>query len=122
MNVCLACANLIAKSEAEILELALETMGGHQRAIIGSLSIREIHQDRNAFCKAVFEAGAVDLATIGLTVVSYTLKLLSAGYMQHLGIGQTAKIKKDARIGIANATMKVNITQHNANQQRMMSM
>ena len=47
---------------------------GHQRAIMGNMTVEEIYQDRKKFAKQVFEVASSDLIQMGITVVSYTLK------------------------------------------------
>jgi len=50
------------------------TLEGHQRAIMGSMTVEEIYKDRKKFSKQVFEVASSDLVNMGITVVSYTLK------------------------------------------------
>ena len=49
-------------------------MEGHQRAIMGQMSVEEIYQDQKAFSKRVFEVATIDLMLMGLELISYTLK------------------------------------------------
>ena len=42
-------------------QVALETLEGHQRAIMGSMTVEEIYRDRKKFSKAVFEVASSDL-------------------------------------------------------------
>lgn len=69
-----ACEQFLGKSEAEIQHIALVTLEGHQRAIMGSMTVEEIYKDRKKFSKQVFEVASSDLVNMGITVVSYTLK------------------------------------------------
>merc|ERR1719347_248107 len=69
-----ACEQFLGKTEDEITQVALETLEGHQRAIMGSMTVEEIYRDRKKFSKAVFEVASSDLVNMGITVVSYTLK------------------------------------------------
>lgn len=69
-----ACEQFLGKSEAEINHIALVTLEGHQRAIMGSMTVEEIYKDRKKFSKQVFEVASSDLANMGITVVSYTIK------------------------------------------------
>jgi flotillin len=64
----------LGKSESEIQHIALVTLEGHQRAIMGSMTVEEIYKDRKKFSKQVFEVASSDLVNMGITVVSYTLK------------------------------------------------
>lgn len=47
---------------------------GHQRAIMGTMTVEEIYQDRKKFAVNVMEVASSDLIQMGLSVVSYTLK------------------------------------------------
>lgn len=69
-----ACEQFLGKSESEIQYIALVTLEGHQRAIMGSMTVEEIYKDRKKFSKQVLEVASSDFINLGLTVVSYTLK------------------------------------------------
>jgi flotillin len=69
-----ACEQFLGKSESEIQHIALVTLEGHQRAIMGSMTVEEIYKDRKKFSTQVFEVASSDLVNMGITVVSYTLK------------------------------------------------
>ena len=64
-----------------------------------------------SFSKLVFEVASADLATMGMTVISYTIKDLSdaEGYLVALGQSRTAEVHRDARIGEADAKMQAGI-------------
>uniref|UniRef100_A0A3P8WMB2 Flotillin n=1 Tax=Cynoglossus semilaevis TaxID=244447 RepID=A0A3P8WMB2_CYNSE len=69
-----ACQMFMGKSEPEIAHIALETLEGHQRAIIAHLTVEEIYKDRKKFSEQVFKVASSDLVNMGISVVSYTLK------------------------------------------------
>merc|ERR1711863_244122 len=83
-----ACEQFLGKTEDQIQQVALETLEGHQRAIMGSMTVEEIYKDRKKFSKQVFEVASSDLVNMGITVVSYTLKDISdeEGYLKALGL------------------------------------
>ncbi|KRF98019.1 uncharacterized protein Dwil_GK21951, isoform D [Drosophila willistoni] len=120
-----ACEQFLGKSESEINHIALVTLEGHQRAIMGSMTVEEIYKDRKKFSKQVFEVASSDLANMGITVVSYTIKDLrdeegaSKGYLKSLGMARTAEVKRDARIGEAEARAEAHIKEAIAEEQRM---
>ncbi|TDG51701.1 hypothetical protein AWZ03_001761 [Drosophila navojoa] len=116
-----ACEQFLGKSEAEINHIALVTLEGHQRAIMGSMTVEEIYKDRKKFSKQVFEVASSDLANMGITVVSYTIKDLrdEEGYLKSLGMARTAEVKRDARIGEAEARAEAHIKEAIAEEQRM---
>lgn len=70
-----ACEQFLGKpSIREIERVALETLEGHQRAIMGSMTVEEIYKDRKKFSKNVYEVASADLMNMGITVISYTLR------------------------------------------------
>jgi len=118
-----ACEQFLGKNEDEITQVALETLEGHQRAIMGSMTVEEIYRDRKKFSKAVFEVASSDLVNMGITVVSYTLKDIrdEEGYLKALGLARTAEVKRDARIGEAEARRDAQIKEAIAEEERMAS-
>lgn len=121
-----ACEQFLGKKDIEIQHIALVTLEGHQRAIMGSMTVEEIYKDRKKFSKQVFEVASSDLVNMGITVVSYTLKDIrdeegAKGYLKSLGMARTAEVKRDARIGEAEARAEAQIKEAIAEEQRMAS-
>jgi len=118
-----ACQQFLGKNESEIRRIALETLEGHQRAIMGNMTVEEIYKDRKKFSKAVFEVASSDLIHMGISVVSYTLKDIrdEEGYLKALGMARTAQVKRDARIGEAQARRDATIKEARAEEERMRS-
>ncbi|KAI2541442.1 FLOT1 isoform 11, partial [Pan troglodytes] len=100
-----ACQMFLGKTEAEIAHIALETLEGHQRAIMAHMTVEEIYKDRQKFSEQVFKVASSDLVNMGISVVSYTLKDIhdDQDYLHSLGKARTAQVQKDARIGEAEA-------------------
>ncbi|VDM20276.1 unnamed protein product [Hydatigera taeniaeformis] len=116
-----ACEQFLGKSEREIQEIAKETLEGHQRAIMGNMTVEEIYKDRKLFSRSVFEVASSDLVNMGISVVSYTLKDVKddEGYLEALGMARTAQVKRDARIGEAEARRDAGIRAAQAEEARM---
>ncbi|XP_045108964.1 flotillin-1-like isoform X5 [Portunus trituberculatus] len=116
-----ACEQFLGKTEHEVQQVALETLEGHQRAIMGSMSVEEIYKDRKKFNQHVFEVASSDLINMGITVLSYTLKDIhdDEGYLDALGMARTAEVKRDARIGEAEANKDSQIKEALAEEERM---
>ncbi|KAI5730285.1 hypothetical protein M8J76_012030 [Diaphorina citri] len=116
-----ACEQFLGKSEDEIQSIALVTLEGHQRAIMGSMSVEDIYKDRKKFSKQVFQVASSDLVNMGITVVSYTLKDIrdDEGYLKSLGMARTAEVKRDARIGEAEAKKDARIKEAMAEEEKM---
>ncbi|KAI2655319.1 Flotillin-1 [Labeo rohita] len=111
-----ACQMFMGKSESEIAQIALETLEGHQRAIIAHLTVEEIYQDRKKFSEQVFKVASSDLVNMGIGVVSYTLK---DNYLSSLGKARTAQVQKDARIGEAQFKRDAVIREAHAMQEKV---
>ncbi|CAG2244855.1 FLOT [Mytilus edulis] len=116
-----ACELFLGKSEAQIRNVAQETLEGHQRAIMGNMTVEEIYKDRKKFSKAVFEVASSDLVNMGIFVVSYTITDIrdSEGYLHALGMKRTAEVKSAARIGEAEAKRDAGIKEAIAEEARM---
>jgi len=100
-----AAEQFLGKNVEEMKTIALQTVEGHLRAIIGTLSVEEIYRNRDQFASSVQEVAVSDLANMGLQIVSFTLKDIrdSHGYLDALGKPKTAEIKRDAIIAQAEA-------------------
>jgi len=109
------------KDEDEIKDICLATLEGHQRAIMGNMTVEEIYRDRKTFSDKVFEVASQDLYTMGIMVISYTLKDIKddVGYLASLGQARTAQVKRDALIGEAEAKKDSTIAEAHAEEQRM---
>ena len=66
----LAAEQFGGKSVDEILRICLETMEGHQRAIMGALTVDEIFKDRKKFAEQVFDCASTDLFNMGIQVTA----------------------------------------------------
>ncbi|XP_030853232.1 flotillin-1 [Strongylocentrotus purpuratus] len=116
-----AAQQFLGKSERQVEQIAMETLEGHQRAIMGTMTVEEIYKDRKKFSKNVFEVASSDLFNMGIFVVSYTLKDIrdENGYLKALGMARTAEVKKDARIGEAEAKRDAGIREARAMEEKM---
>nr|XP_033772603.1 flotillin-1 isoform X2 [Geotrypetes seraphini] len=116
-----ACQMFLGKSEAEVAQISLETLEGHQRAIMAHMTVEEIYKDRQKFSEHVFKVASSDLVNMGISVVSYTLKDIhdDQDYLHSLGKARTAQVQKDARIGEAEAKRDAGIKEAKAMQEKV---
>ena len=56
------------KTQKEIQDVARVTLEGHQRAIMGALTVDEIFKDRKKFAEQVFDCASTDLFNMGIQV------------------------------------------------------
>jgi flotillin len=100
-----AAIQFLSKSREEIRHIAHETLAGHLRAILGTLTVEQLYRDREAFAQKVQEVSGEDMASMGLEIVSFVIKDISddEGYLEALGRPRIAQVKRDAAIGEAEA-------------------
>uniref|UniRef100_A0A8C4N6Z6 Flotillin n=1 Tax=Eptatretus burgeri TaxID=7764 RepID=A0A8C4N6Z6_EPTBU len=116
-----ACQMFLGKEDQQVGQIALETLEGHQRAIMGNMTVEEIYKDRKKFSHEVFRVASSDLVNMGISVVSYTLKDVrdDLDYLRSLGKARTAQVQKDARIGEAEASRDAGIRESIAKQEKV---
>lgn len=95
-----AAERFLSKSTDEIRNVAHETLAGHLRAIIGTLTVEEIYRERDKFAQSVQDVSASDLANMGLGIDSFVIKDVrdKEGYLEALGRPRIAEVKRDATI------------------------
>ncbi|MXQ84586.1 hypothetical protein E5288_WYG020839 [Bos mutus] len=100
-----ACEQFLGKSVQDIKNVVLQTLEGHLRSILGTLTVEQIYQDRDQFAKLVREVAAPDVGRMGIEILSFTIKDVydKVDYLSSLGKTQTAVVQRDADIGVAEA-------------------
>ena len=71
-----ASEQFLGKKEHEIKSTVLQTLEGHLRAILGTLTVEEVYKDRDQFASLVREVAAPDVGRMGIEVLSFTIKVL----------------------------------------------
>ncbi|MEG0286889.1 MULTISPECIES: flotillin family protein [Vagococcus] len=110
-EIATAAEQFLGKSREELENEAREVLEGHLRSILGSMTVEEIYQNRDKFSQSVQEVASVDLAKMGLVIVSFTIKDVrdKNGYLDSLGKPRIAQVKRDAEIAEAEATKETRI-------------
>ncbi len=105
ISIATASEQFLSKGTEEIKNIAMQTLEGHLRAILGTMTVEEIYQNRDAFASKVQEVAAGDMANMGLGIVSFTIRDIrdSQGYLDALGKPRIAQVKRDAQIAQAEA-------------------
>lgn len=113
-----AAEQFLSKAVDDIKNIAMQTLEGHLRAILGTMTVEEIYQNRDAFASKVQEVAAGDMANMGLGIVSFTIRDIrdSQGYLDALGKPRIAQVKRDAQIAQAEADRDAMIRSAQANQ------
>merc|ERR1719486_1353766 len=106
-----ASEQFLGKKEHEIKSTVLQTLEGHLRAILGTLTVEEVYKDRDQFANLVREIAKPDVGRMGIEILSFTIKDVydTVTYLASLGKAQTAAVKRDAEIGVAQANRDAGI-------------
>src|SRR3989304_5219278 len=114
-----AASQLLHKSDIEINEIALKTLEGHVRGVCATLTIEQINTDRDELASRTLTMAGEDLKNMGIEIRSFVIKEIEDehGYLDALGVKRTEEVKRDARIGKANANREATIAEAIAAQQ-----
>jgi len=114
-----ACEQFLGKNAEMIRNIAQQTVEGHLRAIIGNLTVEEIYKERDKFSQSVQDVATLDMANMGMQIVSFTLKDIrdDQGYLDALGKPRVAQVKRDAQIAQAEADRDATIKSAQAKQE-----
>jgi flotillin len=119
VSIITAAEQFLSKKVDQIKNIALQTLEGHLRGILGTLTVEEIYKDRDKFAQRVQEVSALDLKNMGLVNISFTIKNIhdEQGYLDALGQSRIAEVKRDAAIGQANAARDAAVQSARARQE-----
>jgi flotillin len=111
-----AAERFLGKLPEEIAKIALETVQGHLRGILGTLTVENIYMSRDQFAQKVQEISAGDLGNMGLGIDSFTIRDIrdKHGYLEALGKPRIAEVKRTAAVAEAVATKEAAIAQADA--------
>jgi flotillin len=114
-----AAERFLGMSSDQIKGVIFQTLEGHLRAILGTLTVEEINADRQAFAQKMTDEAAVDLKKMGVNIDILTIQQISdeMGYLDALGKKRTAEVKRDAVIGEAQAQRDATIKSASADQE-----
>jgi flotillin len=101
----------LGMSSDQIQRVIFQTLEGHLRSILGTLTVEEINNDRQSFAQKLTSEATADLEKMGLGVDVLTIQEISdeEEYLNALGKRRTAEVKRDATIGEAEATRDAKI-------------
>src|SRR5881396_4159201 len=118
VSIATAAEQFLSKDTEAIKNIAMQTLEGHLRAILGTMTVEDIYQNRDAFASKVQEVAAGDMANMGLSIVSFTIRDIrdSQGYLEALGKPRIAQVKRDAQIAQAEADRDAKIRTAQAEQ------
>src|SRR5919198_1383131 len=108
-----AAQQFLSRGREDIVRTAMQAVEGHMRAAVGGLSIEDIYRERARLVAAVRELAAPDLESMGLQIVSLTIRNIAdkQGYLEALGRPRTAQVKRDAIRGEAEAEREAKVVE-----------
>jgi flotillin len=106
-----AAERFLGMTHDNMQRVIFQTLEGHLRSILGTLTVEEVNSDRGSFAQKLTSEAAVDLEKMGLGVDVLTIQEVSdeEDYLNALGKRRTAEVKRDATIGEAEATRDAKI-------------
>ncbi|WP_071458683.1 flotillin family protein [Bacillus massilinigeriensis] len=118
-EIATAAEQFLGKKKEDRENEAREVLEGHLRSILGSMTVEEIYKNRDKFSQEVQRVASQDLAKMGLTIVSFTIKDVrdKNGYLDSLGKPRIAQVKRDADIASAEADKETRIKKAEADKE-----
>ena len=112
----LAMTNFLNKTEEEIIADLQDTLQGNMREIIGTMSLKEICNDRNTFGNKVKESATPDMSSLGIEILSCNIQSISDrnNLIEDMGMDNTSKIKKEAAIAKAQSEKDIAVAEAEA--------
>lgn len=101
----LAMRNFINKEDDMIKESIVASLRGNLREIIGTMSLKDICQNKTEFSRVVKENAEQDMLNLGIKILSLNVQSIEdkESLIEDLGIDNRAQIQKDAAIAKENA-------------------
>lgn len=112
----LAMKNFLNMDEHQIMNALTDSLQGNMREIIGTITLKDITNDRKKFGDEVQEKAQKDMNALGIEIISCNIQRVEdeQGLINDLGKENMAQIKKDASIAQARADRDVAIERANA--------
>ncbi len=89
----------------EVKNVIAQTLSANFRAIVGQLTVEDVHRDRDAFVNQVQQLASDDMAAMGVRVISMGIEEITddQGYFEAMAKPVIAAVKRDATIAEAEA-------------------
>lgn len=114
-----AMKNFLNKDSKDIIEDLQDSLQGNMREIVGTISLRDICNNREEFGNQVQQKASVDMKNLGIEIISCNIQNVEdeSDLIKNMGMDNTAKIRKDAAIAKAEADRDVAIKQAEADKE-----
>jgi flotillin len=100
-----AVERFLGRGQADIQQVAKETLEGNLRGVLATLTPEEVNTDRLKFAESLSQEVEQDLAKLGLHLDVLKIQHVTddANYLDSIGRGQIAQVIKEAEIAESNA-------------------
>src|SRR3972149_305436 len=95
----------------DVTNVIAQTLSANFRAIVGQLTVEDVHRDRDAFVNRVQQLASDDMAAMGVRVISMGIEEITddQGYFAAMAKPVIAAVKRDATIAEAEAEREARI-------------
>lgn len=117
-DIATAAEQFLGKKDEQRDGMADQVLRGHLRAIVGTMTVSELIEDRNKFSSEVQDQAGTDLSKMGLSIVSFVINDIrdDQNYIKALGAKEVARVQQEAAIAVANADKETRIQKAAADQ------
>ena len=104
-SIHLAAEQFLGKQLTDIRDVALRTLEGSTRALIGTMNLESLNKNRKDFTSKVFDDVSPYFVNMGLKLLSFNLKEITdpSGYLEALGKPRIVEARRDAEVAEAEA-------------------
>lgn len=101
----------LGKDSHEIRNIVAQTLSANFRAIVGQMTVEDVHRDRDAFVGKVEHLASDDMTAMGVRVISMGIQEITdqQGYFEAMAKPVVAAIKRDAEIAEAEANREARV-------------
>jgi flotillin len=105
LSIILAAEQFLGKPLTDIRDVAMRTLEGSSRALIGTMNLESMNKNRKEFAGKVFEDVGDYFSNMGLKLQSFNLKEITdpSGYLEALGKPRIVQARRDAEVAEAEA-------------------
>ena len=109
----LAAKNFLNMKPKDIAAQLMDSLQGNMREIIGTVDLKSLNNDRDAFSNNIQDKAQKDMDKLGINILSCNIQNVTdeLGLIENLGADNTWKIKKDAANAKAIAQKEIAIVE-----------
>jgi flotillin len=111
LSLLTAARAFLGRGRDEVKSVITQTLSANFRAIVGQLTVEDVHRDRDAFVTRVSELAEDDMSAMGVQVISMGIEEITddQGYFEAMAAPQIAAVKRDASIAEAEADREARV-------------